>query len=68
MLLIDHLWVHYGGPIIEKIRGEYREEIKKAVKEGNEVEVQQAYRKSIIDNTVEKVKEWLKRGEEKKEE
>lgn len=59
--LIDHLWVHYGGPLAERLRGEYREELKKGVIEKEEVHIQQSYRKSIIDEVWERIKKVLKK-------
>lgn len=60
-LLIDHIWVHYGGPLAEKLRGEYREELKKGTIEKKEVPLQQSYRKSIIDEAWERIKNALKK-------
>ncbi|MEJ7554487.1 MAG: hypothetical protein WKI50_00945 [Aquificaceae bacterium] len=60
-ILIDHLWVHYGGPLVERLRGEYREELKKGVIEKEEVHLQQSYRKSIIDEVWERIKKVLKK-------
>ena len=60
-LLIDHLWVHYGGPLAERLRGQYREELKKGVIEKEEVHLQQSYRKSIIDEVWERIKKVLKK-------
>ncbi len=58
-LLIDHLWVHFGGPALERLRGEYREELKKAT--GNETtELQQSYRKSLLDELWEKARDIAK--------
>ncbi len=60
-ILIDHLWVHYGGPLAERLRGEYREELKKGAIEKEEVPLQQSYRKSIIDEVWERIKKVLKK-------
>jgi len=60
-LLIDHLWVHYGGPLAERLRGQYREELKKGDIEKEEVPLQQSYRKSIIDEAWERIKNALKK-------
>ncbi len=60
-LLIDHLWVHYGGPLAEKVRGQYREELKKSAIEKEDVHLQQSYRKSIIDEAWERIKNALKK-------
>ena len=60
-LLIDHLWVHYGGPLAERLRGQYREELKKGAIEKEEVHLQQSYRKSIIDEVWERIKKVLKK-------
>ncbi len=62
-LIIDHIWVHYGGPIAERLRGEYREELKKGTLEKEEVPLQQSYRKSILDEAWEKTKKLLKKEE-----
>lgn len=66
-LIIDHLWVHLGGPFVERLRGEYREEIKSMVKEGQEVKLVQSHRQSIIDQLIQKVKSLLKKEESKEE-
>ncbi|MFN3975568.1 MAG: hypothetical protein ACK4LT_00670 [Aquificaceae bacterium] len=58
-LLIDHIWVHFGGPFIERLRGEYREELKKATGD-KAIELQQSYRKSLLDELWEKAKELVK--------
>lgn len=63
-LLIDHVWVHYGGPLAERLRGEYREELKKGTIEKEEVPLEQSYRKSILDELWEKVKGVLKSEKE----
>ncbi|MEJ5338839.1 MAG: hypothetical protein ACK42C_09070 [Aquificaceae bacterium] len=60
-LLIDHIWVHYGGPLAERLRGQYREELKRGTIEKEEVPLQQSYRKSILDQAWERVKGALKR-------
>ncbi len=60
-LLMDHLWVHYGGPLAERLRGQYREELKKGDIEKEEVHLQQSYRKSIIDEAWERMKNALKK-------
>jgi len=63
-LLIDHVWVHYGSPIIDRCRGEYREELKKATNEKEIVPIEQAYRKSLLDELWEKVKGLIKRDKD----
>jgi len=63
-LLIDHVWVHYGSPIIDRWRGEYREELKKATNEKEIVPIEQAYRKSLLDELWEKVKGFIKRDKD----
>ncbi len=64
-LIIDHLWVHYGGPIIEKWRGEYREELKKGGGEEVQVPLEQAYRKSILDSLWERIREVIRKDDKK---
>lgn len=66
VLLIDHIWVHFGGPVIKELRGQYEEEVKKGIKDGEEVAIQQLHRKSIIDELIEKAKGLVKKEEEKK--
>jgi hypothetical protein len=61
-LIIDHLWVHYGGPFIERLRGEYAEELKKHP-EWQDVELQQAYKQSILDKLWERIKQLTKKEE-----
>ncbi len=56
-LLMDHLWVHFGRPALERLRGEYREELKKA---NETTELQQSYRKSLLDELWEKAREIAK--------
>jgi len=46
--LIDHFWVHYGGPFLERIRSSYSEELKKATQNWEQVQTQQIYKQSII--------------------
>ncbi|MCS6957585.1 MAG: hypothetical protein RMK75_03900 [Aquificaceae bacterium] len=65
-LIIDHIWVHYGGPFLEKYRSQYREELKKGTVEKQEVPMEQSYRKSILDETWERVKGLLRRDDEEK--
>lgn len=65
LLFIDHLWVHYGGPAIEKLRVYYGGDIKKKGTEKEEVPIKQAYRKSVIDELWEKGKKLLKKEEQK---
>ncbi|MCS7262960.1 MAG: hypothetical protein NZ560_06060 [Aquificaceae bacterium] len=68
LLVIDHLWVRYGGPVAERLRGEYGQELKKHAQEHGHtvVPTQQAYRKSIIEELVEKAKTKLKEEEGQK--
>jgi hypothetical protein len=61
-LIIDHLWVHYGGPFIERLRSGYIEELKKNP-EWQEVELEQAYKQSILDKLWEKIKQLTKKEE-----
>ncbi len=61
-LIIDHVWVHYGGPFVERLRGGYTEELKKHT-EWQKVETQQAYRQSILDEMWEKIKRLVKKEE-----
>jgi hypothetical protein len=61
-LIIDHLWVHYGGPFIERLRGEYAKELKKHP-EWQDVELQQAYKQSILDKLWERIKQLTKKEE-----
>ena len=62
-LIIDHLWIHYGGPFIEKLRGEFKEELKKAVSDEQAIEVQKAYKQSILDKIWERIKNLTKKDE-----
>ncbi|WP_029552378.1 hypothetical protein [Thermocrinis jamiesonii] len=62
-LIIDHLWIHYGGPFIEKLRGEYREELKKAVSDEQAIEVQKAYKQSILDKIWESIRSLAKKDQ-----
>ncbi|WP_333785075.1 hypothetical protein [Thermocrinis sp.] len=62
-LIIDHLWIHYGGPFIEKMRGEYREGLKKASSDWQVVQTQQAYKQSILDKIWERIKNLAKKDE-----
>jgi hypothetical protein len=61
-LIIDHLWVHYGGPFVEKLRGGYTEELKKHP-EWQKVELEQAHKQSILDKLLEKIKQLTKKEE-----
>jgi hypothetical protein len=61
-LIIDHLWVHYGGPFIERLRSEYTQKLKKNP-EWQKVELEQAYKQSILDNLWEKIKQLTKKEE-----
>ncbi len=61
-LIIDHLWVHYGGPFVERWRGGYTEELKKH-QEWQKVELEQAYKQSILDKLWEKIKQLTKKEE-----
>jgi hypothetical protein len=62
-LIIDHLWVHYGGPFIERLRSRYViEEIKKNP-EWQEVKLEQAYKQSILDRLWDKIKQLTKKEE-----
>ncbi|MDW8066810.1 MAG: hypothetical protein RMI50_03930 [Aquificaceae bacterium] len=51
---------------MEKYRSQYREELKKGTVEKQEVPMEQSYRKSILDETWERVKGLLRRDEEEK--
>lgn len=62
-LLIDHIWVHLGGPAVEKLRGQYEEDVKKSMKNAEDVPIQQLHRKSIIDELIEKAKSLVKKEE-----
>lgn len=62
LLLIDHFWVHVGGPTIDRLRGEYKE-ISKSDIQKEEIPLRQSYRKSILDEIWEKLKEMVKREE-----
>jgi hypothetical protein len=63
-LVIDHLWVHYGGPFIERLRSGYTEELKKHP-DWQKVELEQAYKQSILDKLWEKIKKINQKGGEK---
>lgn len=67
-LIVDHLWVHYGGPFFEKLRAQYREELKESGIERQDIQIQQSHRKSILDELIEKLKTALKREEKTKTE
>jgi hypothetical protein len=61
-LIMDHLWV-YGGSFVERLRSKYViEEIKKNP-EWQEVELEQAYKQSILDKLWEKIKQLTKKEE-----
>jgi hypothetical protein len=66
-LIIDHLWVHYGGPFIERLRGEYAEELEKNP-EWQKVELEQAHKQSILDKLWEKIKQLTRKDKEEKSE
>jgi hypothetical protein len=61
-LIVDHLWVHYGGPFVEKLRGGYTQELKKHP-EWQKVELEHAYKQSILDKLWDKVKQLAKKEE-----
>jgi hypothetical protein len=61
-LIMDHLWVHYGGPFVERWRGGYMQELKKHP-EWQKVELEQAYKQSILDKLWEKIKQLTKKEE-----
>jgi hypothetical protein len=62
-LIIDHLWVHYGGPFVERLRSRYViEEIKKNP-DWQKVELEQAYKQSILDKLWDKIKQLTKKEE-----
>jgi len=61
-LIIDHLWVHYGGPLVERFRGGHTQELKKHP-EWQKVELEQAYKQSILDKIWEKIKQLIKKEE-----
>ena len=66
-LIMDHLWVHYGGPFVDKLRGEYTQELKKHP-EWQKVELKQAYKQSLLDKLWEKIKQLTKKEKEEKNE
>ncbi len=61
-MIIDHLWVHYGGLFVEKLRGGYTEELKKNP-EWQKVELEQAYKQSILDKLWDRIKQLTKNEE-----
>ncbi|WP_448588640.1 hypothetical protein [Thermocrinis sp.] len=61
-LLIDHLWIHYGGPFIERMRADYREELKKS-NDWEQIQAQQAYKQSILDKIWKKITSLAKKDE-----
>jgi hypothetical protein len=61
-LIIDHLWVHYGGPLVERWRGGYTQELKKHP-EWQKVELEQAYKQSILDKLWDRIKQLTKKEE-----
>jgi hypothetical protein len=61
-LIIDHLWVHYGGPLVERWRGEYTQELKKHP-EWQKVKLEQAYKQSILDKLWDRIKKLTKKEE-----
>lgn len=63
-LLIDHVWVHYGGPLAERLRGQYREELKRNGPEKEKVSSPQPYRRSILEEAWGRIEGMLKRGKE----
>ena len=62
-LIIDHLWIHYGGPFIEKLKDEFKEELKKTVSDEQVIELQKAYKQSILDKIWERIKNLTKKDE-----
>jgi hypothetical protein len=61
-LIIDHLWVHYGGPLVERWRSGYTQELKKHP-EWQKVELEQAYKQSILDKLWDRIKQLTKKEE-----
>lgn len=61
-MIMDHLWVHYGGPFVEKLRSEYAQELKKHP-EWQKVELEQAYKQSILDRLWDRIKQLAKKEE-----
>ncbi len=59
-LLIDHLWVHVGGKLVERTREDYKEITEKSTIEKTEIPLQQAHRKSILDNLWERLNNAIK--------
>ncbi len=59
-LLIDHLWVHVGGKIVERTREDYKEITGKSTIEKTEIPLKQAHRKSILDNLWEQLNNAIK--------
>ncbi len=62
-MIIDHLWVHYGGTFVERLRSVYIIEELKKHPEWQEVELEQAYKQSILDRLWEKIKQLTKKEE-----
>jgi len=67
-LIIDHLWVHYGGPFVERLRSEYLIEEIKGNPNWQPVELEQAYKQSILDKLWERIKQLAKKEKEEKNE
>ncbi len=61
-MIIDHLWVHYGGPFVERLRSGYAQELKKNP-EGQKVELEPAYKQSILDKLWGRIKQLTKKEE-----
>ncbi|MFN3946467.1 MAG: hypothetical protein ACK4LA_00040 [Aquificaceae bacterium] len=65
-LLIDHFWVHVGKSYLDRLRGEYRQELKNAT-ENETIELQESYKKSILDELWEKAKEVIQKAKKSEE-
>ncbi|MCS7307007.1 MAG: hypothetical protein NZ526_00475 [Aquificaceae bacterium] len=63
-LLVDHFWIHYGGAFVEKLKGDYSEGLERRPIETENVQIKQIYKKSILDQLWEKIKNFGKSEEE----
>lgn len=61
-LLIDHFWVHVGGKLLERKREDYKEITGKSPVgvEKTGIPLQQAHKKSILDNLWERLNNAIK--------
>ncbi|MCX8075588.1 MAG: hypothetical protein N3C57_01025 [Aquificaceae bacterium] len=64
-LLVDHFLIHYGGAFVERLKGDYSKNLEKRPIETENVQIKQIYKKSILDQLWDKIKNFGKGEEEK---